>query len=84
MALASSDRSSLIPAVTQSERPRSWDNTTVVEAGERCPFAEQASRCRTSILSVGTLPQLGGFKARTRRNIIMFTERRGKKKIKLP
>lgn len=73
MALVSSDRSSLIPAVTQSERPQGWDETTVVETGELHPVAEQASCCRTSIPSVGTPPQLRGLEARTQRNTTVFT-----------
>lgn len=78
MVFVSSYRSSLIPDVTQSEQPQSWDNTTAVETGELHPVAEQASHCRTSILSVGTPPWLRGFEARIQRNI-MFTERREKK-----
>lgn len=73
MALVSSDRSSLIPAVMQSERPQGWDDTTAVETGELHPVAEQASCCRTSIPSVGTPPRLSGLEARTQRNITVFT-----------
>lgn len=89
MALVSSERSSLIPARTESGQPQSWGNMTAVETGELRPVAKQASHCRMSILSVGTPPQLREFEARIQRNTIMFTKRRGGEgggthKIKLP
>lgn len=49
---------------------------TAVETSELRPVAEQASHSRIGILSVGTLPQLRGFEARTQRSDIMFTKRR--------
>lgn len=42
MALVSSDRSGLIPAVRQSQRLQSWDNTIEVEISELCSAAERA------------------------------------------
>lgn len=58
-----------------------------LSSGAVCPNAgkwgallrpEQASCCTASILPLGTMPRLGGFRARIQTNIIMFAERRKK------
>lgn len=68
-----------VSSLHNTKQLESWYNMTVVETSELHRSAEQACRWRTSILSVSTLPQLRGFEARTQRNIVMFTERRGEK-----
>lgn len=81
MALVSSDRSSLIPAITQSERPQSWDNRTPVNftpLQSKPPVAEQASRLSALCHSSEDLKPGS-------RGVSSCLQRGGKKKkIKLP
>lgn len=60
-------------------RSREGDHDLLWQEQFDCPVAEQASCCRTNILSIGTHCSSRGFQTRTQRNIIMFAQRKEKK-----